>query len=61
MNPDPRPLSSILAAEGPPDAVVAVENGTAVPFSQFRADVAHNTARLRAEGCRRGAPVCGDS
>ncbi len=61
MNPNPRPLSRILAVERPSEAVVAVDNGTAVTFSRFRADVAHNAARLRAEGCRRGAPVCGDS
>ena len=61
MSRDPGPLSRILAADGRADAVVAVVDGTAVSFSQFRADVAHNAARLRAEGCRRGAPVCADS
>ncbi len=61
MSPDPRPLSTILAAERQSEAVVAVVDGTAVSFTQFRADVAHNAARLRAAGCRRGAPVCGDS
>lgn len=61
MNRDLLPLSRLLTTGRRHDHPVAVTGGRNVSFSEFHADVAHNAARLRMAGCRRGAPVCGDS
>ena len=55
------PLSQLLATGRAPDHQVANRAGIDIPFAQFQADVAHNTALLRAANCRAGAPVCRDS
>lgn len=61
MSAKPIALSTLLSTERRQDHPVAVTGGREVGFCDFRADVAHNAARLRLAGCRRGAPVCRDS
>ncbi|MEI6986066.1 MAG: AMP-binding protein [Rhodospirillaceae bacterium] len=55
------PLSRLLSLPPHPGRVVALDQAGEVSFERFRADVATNTARLAASGCRRGALVCRDS
>lgn len=55
------PLSQLLATGRSPAVLVANRRGELIDFARFRADIAHNSARLASVNCRLGAPICSDS